>query len=202
MLQTKLHQIQFIIVHLASSLLGHASHGPSVTAVTNLSEAEMMWWQWHQLDHMQKSFATRFRQITMPSPYHLCFYGLATLPATQPTVSKHYTCNICYLVDNDVMIARVGYSIFSDLWMTNMDLFTYYDRTLVTLVPSVLWRCWLGVRKSIWPIKIWVMRCWHGYLLEQSANSLHMVQLICCYLVISASAKARMVYPFNTNSPG
>ena len=45
-------------------------------------------------------------------------------------------------------------------------------------VPSVLWRCWLGFRKCIWPVKIWLMRCWRGYLLEQSAISLHMVQLM------------------------
>jgi len=28
----------------------------------------------------------------------------------------------------------------------------------------VLWHCWLGDRKSIRPVKIWVMRCWCGYL--------------------------------------
>jgi len=27
--------------------------------------------------------------------------------------------------------------------------------------PSVLWHCWLGVRKSIWPVKSWVMGYWH-----------------------------------------
>jgi len=31
-------------------------------------------------------------------------------------------------------------------------------------LPSVLWHCWLGVRKSIRPVKNWVMRCWCGYL--------------------------------------
>ena len=45
-------------------------------------------------------------------------------------------------------------------------------------LPSVLWCCWLGVRNGIQPVKIWLMRCWHGYLLERSANSLHMVQLM------------------------
>ena len=30
--------------------------------------------------------------------------------------------------------------------------------------PSVLWRCWLGSRKGIWPVKNWVVGCWHGYL--------------------------------------
>ena len=29
---------------------------------------------------------------------------------------------------------------------------------------TVLWRCWLGGRKNILPMKTWVMRCWHGYL--------------------------------------
>jgi len=28
----------------------------------------------------------------------------------------------------------------------------------------VLWCCWLGGRKSIRPVKDWVMRCWRGYL--------------------------------------
>ena len=31
-------------------------------------------------------------------------------------------------------------------------------------MPSVLWRCWLGGRKGIWPVKNWVVGCWHGYL--------------------------------------
>ena len=31
-------------------------------------------------------------------------------------------------------------------------------------MPSVLWRCWLGGRKGIRPVKNWVAVCWHGYL--------------------------------------
>jgi len=31
-------------------------------------------------------------------------------------------------------------------------------------LPSMLWRCWLGGRKGIWPVKNWVVGCWHGYL--------------------------------------
>ena len=30
--------------------------------------------------------------------------------------------------------------------------------------PSVLWRCWLGGRKGIRPVKNWVVGCWHSYL--------------------------------------
>ena len=31
-------------------------------------------------------------------------------------------------------------------------------------LPSVLWRCWLGDRKGIRPVKNRVVRCWRGYL--------------------------------------
>jgi len=31
-------------------------------------------------------------------------------------------------------------------------------------LPSVLWRCWLGGRKDIRPVKNWVVGCWCGYL--------------------------------------
>jgi len=34
----------------------------------------------------------------------------------------------------------------------------------VSAMPSVLWRCWLGGRKGIRPVKNWVVRCWYGYL--------------------------------------
>jgi len=29
-------------------------------------------------------------------------------------------------------------------------------------MPSVIWRCWLGGRKGIWPVKNWVLGCWRG----------------------------------------
>ena len=31
-------------------------------------------------------------------------------------------------------------------------------------LPSVLWHCWSGIRKSIRPVKNWMMRCCGGYL--------------------------------------
>jgi len=36
-------------------------------------------------------------------------------------------------------------------------------RTTASLLPSVLWHYWFGVRKNI-RFKKWVLRCWHGYL--------------------------------------
>jgi len=40
--------------------------------------------------------------------------------------------------------------------------FQFKQLVFVYWLPSVLWHCWFGVRKSIWPVK--VMRCWRGYL--------------------------------------
>ena len=39
-----------------------------------------------------------------------------------------------------------------------------YCITMLTLLPSVLWRCWLGERKGIRPVKNWAVGCWRGYL--------------------------------------
>jgi len=38
------------------------------------------------------------------------------------------------------------------------------DLTGCTALPSMLWRCWLGSRKGIRPVKNWVMGCWRGCL--------------------------------------
>ena len=35
---------------------------------------------------------------------------------------------------------------------------------IIDIMPSVLWRCWLGGRKGIRPVKNWVVGCWRGYL--------------------------------------
>jgi len=37
-------------------------------------------------------------------------------------------------------------------------------------MPSVLWRCWLGGRKGILPVKNWVVRYWHGYLFGERSK--------------------------------
>ena len=36
--------------------------------------------------------------------------------------------------------------------------------TMHQFLPPVLWRCWLGVRKGIRPVKNWVVVYWHAYL--------------------------------------
>jgi len=60
-----------------------------------------------------------------------------------------------------------------NIWVTDQNLceipngsdinFTVFKQTAMPfsiMVSSVLWRCWLGSRKSIRPVKNWVMGCW------------------------------------------
>ena len=57
----------------------------------------------------------------------------------------------------------------------------------------MLWRCWLGGRKGIQPVKNWVMGCWHGYL--RWGADLHNAQQMPLPLTISCSSKPRLVLP-------
>ena len=50
------------------------------------------------------------------------------------------------------------------------------------MTPSVLWRCWLGGRKGIRPVKNWVVRCWHVCCV---------VHKTCSYL---SGARCRLAY--------
>jgi len=61
-------------------------------------------------------------------------------------------------------------------------------------LPSVLWCCWLGSRKVIWPVKNWVVGCWHGYL--GWGADLHITQQMPLPLTNSCSSKSRLVLPF------
>jgi len=58
-------------------------------------------------------------------------------------------------------------------------------------LPSVVWRCWLGGRKGIQPVKNWgVVMC-----LGQDAD-LHMAQLMPLPLTVSCSSISRLVLPY------
>jgi len=67
--------------------------------------------------------------------------------------------------------------------------------------PSVLWHCWLGIRKSIQPVKMewWGVGVDVVIRLEQGADCLHMVQPMPLHprtLSSLASFKSRLVLPF------
>ena len=73
------------------------------------------------------------------------------------------------------------------------------------LVPSVLWRCWLGGRKGIRLVKNWVVRCWHGYLSGVRCR-LAYAQLMPLPLTVSCFSKIQIGFTFlvpaHPGSPG
>ena len=62
------------------------------------------------------------------------------------------------------------------------------------VVPSVLWRCWLGGRKGIRPVENWVVGCWRGCL-GWSAD-LHIAQQMPLPFTVSCSSKSRLALTF------
>ena len=63
-------------------------------------------------------------------------------------------------------------------------------------MPPVLWRCWLGGRKGIRPVKNWVVGCWRGYL-SGARCRLALCSCWChCHSLSLASVKSRLVLPF------
>ena len=62
-------------------------------------------------------------------------------------------------------------------------------------LPSVLWRCWLGGRKGIRPVKNWVMGCCTVICLERGAD-LHMAQLMPLPLTVSCFSKIQIGFTF------
>ena len=64
-------------------------------------------------------------------------------------------------------------------------------------MPSVLWRCWLGGRKGIRPVKDWVVGWGAGVVvcLERGAD-LHMSQLMPLPLTVFCICKIQIVFTF------
>ena len=46
----------------------------------------------------------------------------------------------------------------------NKSSFSVFKKNTQCLMHSVIWHCWLGGRKGIWPVKNWAVGYWHGYL--------------------------------------
>jgi len=63
------------------------------------------------------------------------------------------------------------------------------------IVPSVLWRCWLGGRKGIRPVKNWVVGCGHGYLSGARCRVAYGPADAIATHCLFASVKSRLVLP-------
>jgi len=66
-------------------------------------------------------------------------------------------------------------------------------------MPSVLWRCWLGGRKGIRPVKNWVVGCWRGYLSGASAQLMPLPLTVSCFSKIQIGI---FLVPAHPGRPG
>ena len=66
---------------------------------------------------------------------------------------------------------------------------------LTDILPSVLWRCWLGGRKGIRPVKNWMVRCWRGYLSGTRCRLVY-AQLVPLPLSVSCFSKIQIGFTF------
>ena len=67
-------------------------------------------------------------------------------------------CCLCHLLSFHCEVTRLL------VLLTFLSAELIFVDELVSNVPSVLWRCWLGGRKGTRPVKNWVVGCWCGYL--------------------------------------
>ena len=78
--------------------------------------------------------------------------------------------------------------------------------TLCQPMPSVLWRCWLGGRKGIRPVKNWVVGCWHGYLSGPRCKLVYGPAVMPLPLTVSCFSEIQtgftFLVPAHTGSPG
>ena len=72
-------------------------------------------------------------------------------------------------------------------------------------MPSVFWRCWLGGRKGIWPVKTELWGAGVVICLQRGAD-LHMFQLMPLPLTVSCFSKIQIGFTFlepaHLGSPG
>ena len=109
-----------------------------------------------------KSFAPHFRQITTPAPHHWIFYRPDALPDVRPTVSKRWrhicstallrNFNLHFVHRSCIKGATILFSWVLGQMKKGWGQATGWGQCLE--FPSVYWRCWLGDRKDIRPVKI------------------------------------------------
>ena len=76
----------------------------------------------------------------------------------------------------------------------------YFLLIIFLTLPSVLWRCWLGGRKGIWPVKNWVVLAWLSVWSE--VQTCIWPSWCHCHSLPLASVKSRWFYLSSTGSHG
>jgi len=77
----------------------------------------------------------------------------------------------------------------------SLSLLSFLSKGIITL-PSVLWHCWLGGRKSIRPVKNWVVGVLSWLSVWSEVQTYIWPSWRHCHSLSLASVKSRLVLPF------
>ena len=77
----------------------------------------------------------------------------------------------------------------------SLSLLSFLSKGMITL-PSVLWHCWLGGRKSIRPVKNWVVGVLSWLSVWSEVQTYIWPSWRHCHSLSLASVKSRLVLPF------
>ena len=167
----------------------HQTPTPRVTS-SSTSNLFLLWWTRRRaiLEHgnsKRTTLARSFNAPVMMSPVIKCFYNLVI--KVQVVIVNHWS--------------KVVKKQWQHRWPQKKRLHIFLTGHYVTpkafyhCILSLLWRCWLGGMKGIWPVKTE----WWGtsvvICLERAANDLYMVQLMSLSFIPSAldSLKSRCI---------
>jgi len=118
---------------------------------------------WHQQDHMQ-IICTLLQTDNHATTSPLDFLQ-ARCPSCRPSNSikalKAHTITCIKLITTSCMLHSSIVCCSMHVWLVNQHTKV---NSMLTVLPSVLWRCWLGDRQGNRPVKGWVVGWWLGYL--------------------------------------
>ena len=113
---------------------------------------------------LRRHYARKFVSLSFFFLWHLnCFPGIFMLSppvlwATEGIIL--FTClSVCMCFGRCVLWLVCHRLLVCAYFISLLLLFFAFSA-----LPSVLWRCWLGGRKGIRPVKNWAVGCWRGYL--------------------------------------
>jgi len=113
----------------------------------------------HESEAVTYSLLTVHRQLHLSCGHIPLKWQLLELWRFCIVIELLHWCHVMYVNhQSNVFSATVGVSIF------HLSPFPCVTSLFCLHSSSVLWHCWLGVRKSIRSVKNWVMRCWRGCL--------------------------------------
>jgi len=131
---------------------------------TNPLTPDLHWHQYLHLCILYQLLDSRnlYKQMsstlyTTTFPVYLLVHCIGLLPTPLPQTTHGHLAAFCITFCRPPLIITLVLFIFTLMLLIS-------TLSFHSLLPSVLWCCWLDGRNGIRPVKNWLVGCWHGYL--------------------------------------